>query len=177
MARTDDYANEESQPLTHSTLADDVDHRPSASSASTTSLVLEHVSDKAAKEMLYSDRRPQEELDIEDQLAWKRQTKPTDRRVRRIFYIFIAIGAVGWVAALFLFLSQDRHVAHSARPHDPHATSTVGNGKKVELEQVLTGQWFPREHAIRWIAGADGEDGLLLERGGAEGRDFLVIED
>ncbi|TKA71229.1 putative dipeptidyl-aminopeptidase B [Friedmanniomyces simplex] len=183
MARADDYANEESQPLNRlidpTSPADDDHHdpRPSASSTSSTSLVLEHISDKGAKEMFHNRGPPQAELDMEEDLAWKRQRKPSERKLRRIFYIMIAIGAIGWVAALFLFLSQDRHVSHSARPHDPHATSTLGNGKKVTLEQVLTGKWFAREHAIRWIAGSQGEDGLLLERGGTEGRDYLVVED
>ena len=66
---------------------------------------------------------------------------------------------------------------HSARPHDPHATSTIGSGKKVTLDQVLTGQWYANSHAIRWIAGTEGEDGLLLERNGGVGRDYLVVED
>ena len=183
MARADDYASEESHRLVDSTGSGDHDdrhHDPrvSASSASSTSLVLEHISDKGAKEMLYTRGQPRGELDMgEEDLAWKRQTKPSERKLRRIFYVMIAIGAIGWVAALFLFLSQDRHISHSARPHDPHATSTFGIGKKVTLEQVLTGKWFAREHAVRWIAGSQGEDGLLLERGGAEGRDYLVVED
>ncbi|KAK5117524.1 hypothetical protein LTR62_004946 [Meristemomyces frigidus] len=181
MERAVEYASEESQPLTGGNPFGPVDNdtppRPSASSASTTSLVLEHVSDKAAKEYLYRDGPPREELDIEDQVAWKRVQNPSDTKPRRIFYILIAVGIVGWVAAFFLFLAQDRHIAHSARPHDPHATSTLGHGKKVELDQVLSGQWAARQHAIRWIAGPAGEDGLLLERGGSEGRDYLVVED
>lgn len=91
--------------------------------------------------------------------------------------MLVAVGIVGWVAALFLFLGQDRHVPHSARPHDPHATSTTGNGHKVTFNQVLNGEWYPNQHAIKWIAGPGGEDGLLLERGGADGRDYLVVED
>lgn len=114
---------------------------------------------------------------MEEHLAWQKQIKPADKKVRRVFYILIAIGAVGWVAAFFLFLSQDRHIAHNARPHDPHATATVGNGKKVTLEQVLTGDWYARTHDIRWIPSPKGEDGLLLERGGSGGRDYLVVED
>jgi len=185
---------EESLPLTqyvadHNPPDDDYDHpRPSASSASTTSLVLEHVSDKAALEASRSlnpprnsahHARPQEEMEmeLEDELAWQRSTKSVDKKARRVLYMLIAIGCIGWVAAFFLFLSQDRRVSHSARPHDPHATSTVGNGKKVTLEQVLTGEWYARTHAVRWIAGPEGEDGLLLERGGSGGRDYLVVED
>ncbi|KAK1075026.1 hypothetical protein LTR33_009611, partial [Friedmanniomyces endolithicus] len=110
MARADDYASEESHRLVDSTGSGDHDdrhHDPrvSASSASSTSLVLEHISDKGAKEMLYTRGQPRGELDMgEEDLAWKRQTKPSERKLRRIFYVMIAIGAIGWVAALFLFL-------------------------------------------------------------------------
>ncbi|OQO04265.1 putative dipeptidyl-aminopeptidase B [Cryoendolithus antarcticus] len=167
---------EQSQPLAEHDEEDE--RRQSASSASTMSMVLEHVSDKAAREALYRDHPgPEHELDMEDQLAWKRSVKPADKKARRVFYILIAIGIVGWLAALGLFIGQERHVSRASRPHDPHATNTVGSGKKVTLQQVLEGKWYARSHAIRWIAGPAGEDGLLLERGGQEGRDYLVVED
>ncbi|KAK4635433.1 putative dipeptidyl-aminopeptidase B [Fulvia fulva] len=181
MARSD---MDESQPLTTSGEAR-ASHeemgRPSASSASTTSFVLEHASDTAAtraKEALYSDgpHEGTEEMDVEEHMAWQRPVKPADRAFRRVLYILIAVGLVGWVAALFLFLGQDRHIPHSSRPHDPHATSTTGNGKKITLEQVLHGEWSPTRHSLNWVAGPDGEDGLLLERGSI-GRDYLVVED
>ena len=191
---------EQSQPLTqnydhhHSEDEGEAEPRPSGSSMSTMSLVLEHVSDKAAlkaKEALYGAGaydgdggrgrgvgEPEEELDMEEQLAWKRSVKPADRKARRVFYILIAIGMVGWVAAFFLFLGQGRHkINNLERPHNPHATSTVGHGQKVTLDQVLSGKWYARHHEIRWIPGPNGEDGLLLERGGSEGRDYLVVED
>lgn len=176
--------DEQQQPPTHpsepSSPTDDRDDRPhSASSHSSTSLMLEHMSDKSAfqaKEALYHDG-PQDDLELEDQMAWDRRTKPAGRKARKVLYILVAIGVVGWLAALILFLGEDRHVAHAQRPHDPHATSVVGHGKKVTLEQVLTGQWSPTHHSLRWIAGPNGEDGLLLERGGSEGRDYLVVED
>lgn len=180
MAKADELTHEQSQPLTRAEdepISPGFNPRPSASSASTTSLVLEHVSDKAAKEALYRDIAPEDEMDMEDQLAWKRMIKPVDRKFRRAFYIVLGFCLVGWIAALFLFLGQDRHLPHSSRPHDPHATSTVGNGKKITLEQVLTGKWYARSHDIRWIAGPDQADGLLLERGGQDGKDYLVIED
>jgi dipeptidyl aminopeptidase len=180
MAKADELTDEQSQPLTHhedATLEPETPRR-SFSSVSTTSLILENVSHKAAKESLYRDGPPQHEMDMDDQLAWQRSVKPADKKARRVLYGMIALGVVGWVAALFLFLGQDRHVAHSARPHDPHATSTIGSGKKVTLDQVLTGQWYANSHAIRWIAGTEeGEDGLLLERNGGVGRDYLVVED
>lgn len=179
--------SEEMQPLTDSqgtpsTFQDSDEVRASASSASTTSFVLEHANDKAAikaKDALYTNASPREEMEMEgeDELAWQRSVKPADRKARRILYVLVAVGVVGWVAALFLFLGQDRHVPHAARPHNPHATATTGNGKKVALDQVLQGAWNARSHAITWVAGPDGEDGLLLERGGSDGRDYLVVED
>ncbi|KAF1826108.1 uncharacterized protein K489DRAFT_386574 [Dissoconium aciculare CBS 342.82] len=142
--------------------------------------MLEHVSDHAAmqsKEGYYPRQPRPEEMDVEDQLAWQRTQKPVDKKARRMLYVFIAIGLAGWVAALFLFLAQRPHIPHAERPHDPHATKTAGFGQKITLDQVLTGKWFAQRHAIEWIAGPNGEDGLLLEQGGAEGRDYLVVED
>ena len=40
----------------------------------------------------------------------------------------------------------------------------------------MEGDWRPQSHSISWIAGANGEDGLLLEKG-APGKDYLVVED
>jgi len=158
--------------------------RSFASSASTTSLVFEHMSDKTALQAREAHRGGpddplRDDAGIEEEsLLWRQsRNKIPDMRLRRILYILIAIGAVGWVAALFMFLGQDRQIPHSARPHDPHATHTIGNGKKVTLESVLEGEWYPKSHAIRWIAGPQGEDGLLLERGGQDGRNYLVVED
>lgn len=183
MARAAEQHNEESQPLTNAgerSDSFDEDRRPSRSSASTTSFILEHASDNTAiraKEALYTHDPTQGELELEDQVAWQRSSKSADKKARRVLYMLVAVGVVGWIAALFLFMGQDRRVPHSARPHDPHATSTTGNGKKVTFKQVLNGEWFASQHAIKWIAGPDGEDGLLLERGGTDGRDYLVVED
>ncbi|KAM0715152.1 hypothetical protein Q7P37_009617 [Cladosporium fusiforme] len=180
MAKADELTEEQSQPLTsHEDTPTHLESpRRSIDSVSTTSLVLENVSHKAAQESLYRNGPPEYEMDVDDQLAWQRSIKPADKKARRVLYGLVVLGVVGWVAALFLFLGQDRHVPHSARPHDPHATSTVGSGKKVTLDQVLKGEWYPNSHAIRWIPGTEpGEDGLLLERAGGVGRDYLVVED
>lgn len=181
MGKAEDYfGDEESQPLTHNQDSETEDEpRPSGSSASVTSLVLERLGDVnalKAKEALYSRPR-QEEFDVEDQAAWQKQVRPADKKARRYLWIVVTIAVVGWTAALFLFLGTGSHKPLSSRPHDPHATKTVGHGKKVTLDQVLTGQWYPRRHAISWIEGANGEDGLLLKRGGEGGRDYLVVED
>lgn len=180
-ARDEELLLEESQPLTQADAerlsAEEMEEqRPRASSStmSTTSLVLEHANDKAA---FSEKRKPQEELNVDEDLLWQRQVRPVDKKFRRLFWIIVAVGTVGWLAFLFTTVSQKRHIPLSSRPHDPHATSTAGHGKKVTLEQVLGGEWYARRHDIKWIAGPDGEDGLLLERGGSEGRDYLVVED
>lgn len=195
----DERREEETQPLTSS----HDDHRrsedrpeTSTSSASTTSLALEHLS---AKEALYGKKNdaPNEGFDdIEDSVRWKHQVKPADKKARRVLYILVAIGFVGWIAAGFLFASSNRNhlssqttpspTASSAQDSTPSSTADSkptkptgklqGGGKGVTLESVLTGQWSPKRHAISWIAGPDGEDGLLLERG-QKGKDYLVVED
>ncbi|KAL7904330.1 dipeptidyl peptidase IV N-terminal region domain-containing protein [Trichoderma velutinum] len=49
-------------------------------------------------------------------------------------------------------------------------------GNRVTLDQLRERYWSPKQKSIRWIAGPNGEDGLLLERG-ASGKDYLVVED
>ncbi|KAF2859123.1 hypothetical protein K470DRAFT_219802 [Piedraia hortae CBS 480.64] len=130
----------------------------SASSASATSLILEHLSHKTA----------------DDEPQWQRRGSAATTTVRRLLYVLIAIGSVGWLAALVLFVGQQR--AGRQGPHMP-ATAATGGSNKVQLEQVLQGSWMSTEHAIRWVPGPRGEDGLLLERDGGGGRDYLVVED
>lgn len=176
------YKDEEAEPLTssqqESRMEEGPDPRLSSDTVSTTSLILDHVSDAATlrgKERSRS-RTPESEFDIEEKAAWK-TVKPADRKARKYFWIVVAVALVGWIAALFLFISTGTHKPMSNRPHDPHATATKGTGKKVTLQQVLQGEWYPRQHAISWTEGPEGEDGLLLQRGGEDGRDYLVVED
>ncbi|RDW71473.1 putative dipeptidyl-aminopeptidase B [Coleophoma cylindrospora] len=102
--------------------------------------------------------------------------KGVDKKLRRLIWIIggIFIGVWLFTIAVFLFRQTYRHA--STTPHDPQATASRGNGKKVTLEQVMTGQWRARKHDISWIEGANGEDGLLLETGQA-GKPYLVVED
>ncbi|QIW98184.1 hypothetical protein AMS68_003702 [Peltaster fructicola] len=180
MVRTDGANHEESIPLTSN--QHDIDHnetkqpRTSASSVSTSSLMFEHISDRAAadaKQELY-DEPSQDEFEDEESLTWKQTTKAPNTRARKWLYIVIAIAIAGWILAFFLFLFQ-RPPARAVRPHDPHATSTPDHGQKVTLDQVLDGKWYSRNQNIQWVAGPNGEDGLLVERGGAD--NYFTVRD
>lgn len=178
--------DEETQPLTKedadSRLSHD-DARPSVDTDSTTSLVFEGINGAYAKDQLpeaYTDfnttsRRPDEqEFDVEDGPYYG--VKPTDKKLRRWLWILIVICIAGWSFALFAFLSKGAHKHASTKPHDPLATASRGSGKKVTLEQVLKREWSPQQHDLKWIAGPNGEDGLLLEKGDST-KGFLVVED
>jgi dipeptidyl aminopeptidase len=102
--------------------------------------------------------------------------KSVDKKFRRLIWVVGCVFVGAWLVALALFLFSQAYRHTSAVPHDPTATATRGNGKKVTLDQVLSQQWRPRKQSISWIEGANGEDGLLLEQGVA-GKDYLVVED
>ncbi|PSN63368.1 putative dipeptidyl-aminopeptidase B [Corynespora cassiicola Philippines] len=190
MPRERTVHDEEAEPLTGEQAASRTSNdssRASLSSISTTSLVLEHINDEAARiapratlgEKYRDDDgaepgRVQDPLDVED--GRFQGLKPVDRKARRLLWIIGTICVVGWGLALASFLTSGSYKHDSSRPLDPLAPATKGSGKKVTLESVLTGQWYPRTQDVSWIAGPKGQDGLLLERG-VSGKDFLVVED
>ncbi|KAJ9157694.1 Dipeptidyl aminopeptidase-like protein [Pleurostoma richardsiae] len=102
--------------------------------------------------------------------------KRMDKSFRRVIFIAAGVFLAGWVAALVFYISSQAYKHSSTFEHDPQATVSRGNGKKVTLEQMHTGYWRSNSHDISWIRGPDGEDGLLLEQG-ASGKDYLVVED
>ncbi|KAJ5425743.1 hypothetical protein N7465_000813 [Penicillium sp. CMV-2018d] len=111
-------------------------------------------------------------------------------RLRRIVWLLVLLCVGGWVLAFVLFLTQKRpdtaalSSASTAEIHQPtveihepdSAPGGKSHGKPVTLEQVLSGAWSPRSHAISWIAGPDGEDGLLVEQGEKQDA-FLRVKD
>ncbi|PBP28151.1 putative dipeptidyl-aminopeptidase B [Diplocarpon rosae] len=104
--------------------------------------------------------------------------KPADKRFRRLLWTLGGLFVGTWLLAFVLFLGNHSYQHVSSKPHNPSATSSAsqGNGKKVTLNQVLSGKWRATKHGISWIEGANGEDGLLLEQSAA-GKDFLIVED
>jgi dipeptidyl aminopeptidase len=102
--------------------------------------------------------------------------KAVDKTFRRLIWIIGGVFIGAWLVALVLFLGRQTYRHSSSTPHNPAATASRGNGKKVTLDEVMQGEWRPYKHSISWIEGANGEDGLLLEQG-AGGKDYLVVED
>lgn len=183
--------DEESQPLTEDSvtspesLLSSPRTRRSSSSTSTTSLVFEHLAsngqDYTKKEKPYRDSEDEdtlplfEEVGIDDGPAHSRTS--VDPKYKRWLYIIGGLCAAGWIAALVLFVFSGYYRHRSSLPHDPDAVSSIGNGRKITIGQLQSGQWYPIPHSLSWIKGPNGEDGMLLERGGQGDRDYLVVED
>ncbi|KAK6953942.1 hypothetical protein Daesc_003904 [Daldinia eschscholtzii] len=158
--------------------------RDSLSSVSTTSLVFERISER---EKLNEDIA---NLDDEDPLhnasedeaggflppLPERKVVGVDKSLKRFVLVMAGVFLAAWLVGLFTYLSTKSYQHSSQKDHDATATEARGSGKKITLDQILDGYWRPQSHGISWIAGANGEDGLLLEKG-ATGKDFLVVED
>ena len=162
----------------------------STSSVSSTSAVLEHLNDTAEtngnghtttnhKTPLMSDR---DEKYDEEQTFLRPEEQPPSTRVRVVVWTLCGLCLGGWLLALFLFLRSGTIPIPSGLASNPLATPSKGSEKPVSvkavtLDQVLGGQWRARSKQVSWIKGADGEDGLIMERQGGSGRDYLVVED
>jgi dipeptidyl aminopeptidase len=186
MPRPRDVSEEEAELLAshHESARPSVDgSEASASSISTTSLVLEHINDgefNGARAKLgekYTDGDSGDargRFDIEE--GQFHPLTPVDKKARRTLWIVGIICVVGWALALVSFLMNGTYKDATTRPHNPDASVTIGTGKKITLDSVLGGQFWPRSESVSWIAGPDGQDGLLLEKG-VSGKDYLVVED
>lgn len=158
----------------------------SVSSISTTSLVLEHINDPSINRALHSNRgekytddddyasQARESFDVED----GRYQAPlaVDKKARRWLWIVGTACVAGWALALVFFLMSGSYKHTSSRPHDPLATSTKGSGKKITMDDVFGGRFYPQQQSVAWISGPKGEDGLLLEKGSGD-EEYLVVED
>lgn len=106
-------------------------------------------------------------------------------RTRRIFWLLGLLCVGGWVLAFILFLAKPSAggyaASSTASATASHASgSMVGNsenGKPVSLDDVLKTRWTPKDHAITWVPGVNGEDGMLLEVGEPGGTGYLRLED
>ncbi|KAI0889609.1 dipeptidyl peptidase IV N-terminal region-domain-containing protein [Annulohypoxylon maeteangense] len=155
----------------------------SLSSVSTTSLVFERLSEREKLNGELAGLEDEDPLrhdsdDEEDSFLPlpPKRVIGVDKGFKRFMLVLVGIFLSAWVVGLFTYLSTKSYQHSSQKEHDPTATATRGSGKKVTLDQVMEGYWRPQSHSISWIAGANGEDGLLLEKGAA-GKDYLVVED
>lgn len=96
---------------------------------------------------------------------------------RHLIWSLGGLCIAGWLLALVLFLSRHPYPIIPGSSSKLSSSSPYNSDKAVTLEQVLQGRWRAKKHSISWIKGSKGEDGLLLEKEGGEGRDFLVVED
>ncbi|KAI2641201.1 dipeptidyl peptidase IV N-terminal region-domain-containing protein [Xylaria nigripes] len=164
--------------------------RDSLSSVSTTSLVFERLDEREKANAKFS-RRNLSDFDHDDPLnsadehderdaflasAASRTTVTMDRKFKRMLILGSALLVIVWVIGLATFISSKSYQHASQKEHDPTATSFQGSGKRITLDQVMSGFWRANSHQISWIEGANGEDGLLLERN-VPGKDYLVVED
>lgn len=131
----------------------------------------------------YRDIEDGGEDDPDEPLLTNRKKAGSSSRMRRVLWALGLLCVGGWVLAFVLFLVQKRpgtaalSSTSTVTVHDPHsATGGTSYGKSVTLEQMLRGEWLPRSHAISWIAGPKGEDGLLVEQG-ESGEGYLRVED
>ena len=155
----------------------------SISSASTTSLVLEGIGYPAAPNVPLKPHKPTYPLEYRDDEDEPETpsyvpltVRPVERRTRRILWIVAILALGGWSCSLVLLLVQ-RSRTPSESPYQHDATESKTHGKKITLDQVLSGQWRANTHELSWIAGAEGQDGLLLEKDSAPGKGYLVVED
>ncbi|KAJ5970917.1 uncharacterized protein N7479_000835 [Penicillium vulpinum] len=131
----------------------------------------------------YRDIEDGGETDLDEPLISSGKKASSSKRLRQIVWLLVFLCVGGWVLAFVLFLTQKRpdtaalSSTSGVEIHKPDsATGGMSHGKPVTLEQVLSGTWSPRSHAISWIAGPNGEDGLLVEQGEKQDA-FLRVED
>jgi dipeptidyl aminopeptidase len=131
----------------------------------------------------YRDVEDGAEATSDEPFLQHRKKPVSNNRMRRGLWLLGILCVGGWVLAFVLFLIAKRPSAaalsstSTVEIHEPEsATGGTSYGKSVTLEQVLKGEWLPASHAISWIAGPKGEDGLLVEQGGS-GDGYLRVED
>lgn len=97
------------------------------------------------------------------------------RTLKRMIWVVGLLAVIGWAVALFSLLSKKTYQHASSLPYD-HETPGKSHGRKITLESVQHGEWYPKQVNLNWIPGPKGEDGLLLEVQ-QPGKDYMVVED
>ncbi|PGH17211.1 hypothetical protein AJ80_04920 [Polytolypa hystricis UAMH7299] len=115
--------------------------------------------------------------------------KPVQKRVKVVFWLLVLLCLGGWSLAFVLFLLRG-HAENADVASGPKAGNGGGDGGVVSIVEqpgkgrtpldlggVLASEFAPKRHGISWLAGANGEDGLLLQVGGVEAKPYLYVED
>lgn len=159
----------------------------SVSSVSSTSIVLEEMNEQANGRS--NPRTPlmtDEKYDNEDQ--YRRGERGPSKTVKVVLWAMCGLCLAGWLLALFLFLkggSSGTTIILPSNGDSPAAPPTdktadkpsKGPTRAVMFDEVLGGKWYARNKKVSWIKGADDKDGMIMEQGGDDGRDYLVVED
>ncbi|CAK7227886.1 hypothetical protein SCUCBS95973_006693 [Sporothrix curviconia] len=101
-----------------------------------------------------------------------------DPSLRRLVLIFTAVIAAAWLGGLVIYITHRSYLHGSSFDHDPLATTSHGNLRKITRSQLEDGFYLPKRASIKWVGGPAGEDGLLLETSrDVPGKPFLAAED
>ncbi|KAL1900595.1 hypothetical protein Sste5346_002318 [Sporothrix stenoceras] len=101
-----------------------------------------------------------------------------DPKLRRWVLIFTAVVGLAWLGGLVIYVTHHSYLHGSSFEHDPLATTSHGNLKKITRSQLAEGYFAPKRASIQWVGGPNGEDGLLLETSrDVPGKVFLAAED
>ncbi|OAA67129.1 pheromone maturation dipeptidyl aminopeptidase [Niveomyces insectorum RCEF 264] len=107
-----------------------------------------------------------------------------DRGLRRLLCGVTLVLVVAWLGGFVLYVSHRTHQSSSSSSASTSTTAAGGSGSghldKITRDQLDAGFWSPKRASIRWVAGAQNEDGLLLEtNNGASGdkEAYLTVED
>lgn len=103
-------------------------------------------------------------------------TKRMDKTLKRTLLCLSGTFIAAWLLAFVLYVSSKSYKHSSDFEHDPQATISRGSGKKLTLDTIMSGSWYANTHTLGWIAGPNGEDGLLLEQGDSSSG-YLVVDD
>ncbi|RMZ81099.1 hypothetical protein DV738_g2536, partial [Chaetothyriales sp. CBS 135597] len=158
----------------------------STTNASMTSLVLESLNNMAPRKEWTKEAGRYRDDDSDPELPeGQEQSGRVDilgvrgnkmsRPLQMTIWIVTVLALVGWTLVICLFLITGRPKLSSTYEYD-NENPKKAPGRAVTFDQIMTGQWGARSASVEWIAGPNGEDGLLLEAGNRR-KDYLVVED
>jgi dipeptidyl aminopeptidase B len=184
MARSQQYRDEPERAGSRTRASMD-----SVSSASSTSIVLEEMNEQAnaGKTNPRTPLMSEEKYDAEGR--YRREERGPSKTVKVVLWAMCGLCLAGWLLALFLFLKNGTSASSIVAP-TPTSSPTSAPEKSpdpskpnaaparaVQFDEVLEGKWFARNKKVSWIKNSDDQDGMIMEQGGGEGRDYLVVED